>query len=187
MKKKSNKIETILNEATRLLQNEGDFSVTMRKVAQLCEMSLSNLQYYFKNKDELLKAVADRYFKQCLQGLKEYPLVTSEDDLKSFIAEQFSLVIDVSDMCRIFREYWAISTRNAEIESYLTDYYSKVVEELADKLKPIAKDEECLAGAITILISLVEGYSVTAQSMPIAHDSMVELPHKTALNILQTT
>ena len=187
MKKKSNKIETILSEATLLLQNKGDFGVTMRKVAHLCEMSLSNLQYYFKNKDDLLKAVADRYFQQCLLGLKEYPLVTSEDDLKSFLTKQFSLVIDVSDMCCIFREYWAISTRNTELESYLTDYYSKVAEELAVKLEPIAKDEACLSGAIAILISLIEGYSVTAESMPIDHEAMVELTHKTALSILQAT
>ena len=113
MNKKNNKIETILDETTTLLKNKGDFSVTMRKVAQLCGMSLSNLQYYFKNKDELLKAAAERYFQQCLQGLKDYPVITSEDDLKSFITTQFSLVIDVSDMCRIFREYLAISTRTA--------------------------------------------------------------------------
>ena len=185
MNKKNNKIETILDETTTLLKNKGDFSVTMRKVAQLCGMSLSNLQYYFKNKDELLKAAAERYFQQCLQGLKDYPVITSEDDLKSFITKQFSLVIDVSDMCRIFREYWAISTRNAEIESYLTDYYSKVADELVYKLKPVAIDEECLTGAVTILISLIEGYSVTAESMPIDHKTMDELTHNTALSILK--
>lgn len=187
MKNKSTKVGMILDEATLLLQNKGDFSVTMRKVAQLCGMSLSNLQYYFKNKDELLKAVADRYFQQCLLGLKEYPCVTSEDDLKSFITQQFSLVIKVSDMCCIFREYWAISTRNSEIESYLMNYYSNVAEELVDKLKPVANDEDCLIGAITILISLIEGYSVTAESMPIDHDTMVELTYKTTLSILQAT
>ncbi|NVK54241.1 MAG: TetR/AcrR family transcriptional regulator [Alteromonadaceae bacterium] len=185
MQKKSNKIDKILDEATLLLQSHGDFSVTMRKVASLCDMSLSNLQYYFKNKDELLKAMADKYFQQCLNGLQESPTVESEDDLKAFITAQFSAVMEVSDMCRIFREYWAISSRNAQIESYLKRYYTNVVDILGDKLNPIAKDKECLSAAIALLISLIEGYSVTAHSMPVNHDGMVVLTHKTTLSILQ--
>ncbi|GAL09454.1 hypothetical protein JCM19233_420 [Vibrio astriarenae] len=65
MSKKSAKIEKVLDISIELLRQEGDYGVSMRKVATLAEMSLSNVQYYFKTKDDLLKAMADRYFQQC--------------------------------------------------------------------------------------------------------------------------
>lgn len=186
MPKKSAKIEKILDVAIEILRTEGDFGVTMRKVASTADMSLSNVQYYFKTKDDLLKAMADRYFQQCLDDLKAQPVIKNSNDLKPLIAMLLSHVYETSDMCRIFREYWAISTRNESIESYLRSYYSSMVEITKGKLHPLAESDEKLSQAVSILIPFVEGYSVTAKSLPSELETVVELLEEITLASLSS-
>ncbi|HAS6346868.1 TPA: TetR family transcriptional regulator [Vibrio vulnificus] len=174
MRKKNAKIEKILDISIALLRQEGDFGVSMRKVATLAEMSLSNVQYYFKTKDELLKAMADRYFQQCLDELAEHPQLSDASELKHFISAQLSHVYQVSDMCRIFREYWAISTRNAAIDAYLIAYYRTMASSLNKIFKPLAKDDASIERAVSVFIPFVEGYSITARALPVELDSVTE-------------
>lgn len=186
MARKTAKIDRILDIAIELLKNEGDFGLTMRKIATLADMSLSNVQYYFKTKDELLKAMADRYFQQCLEELREQPALHAPEDLKPLITMLLAHGHEISDMCRIFREYWAISTRNEVIESYLQDYYQSLVEVMKGKLEPLAKNERSLSQAVSILIPFVEGYSVTAKSLPDGLSSMSTTIEKIILESLQS-
>ena len=73
------------------MKTEGDHGVTMRKVASSANMSLSNVQYYFKTKDVLLKALADRYFQACLEEIREMPPVESlETDLENLLSDFLS-------------------------------------------------------------------------------------------------
>lgn len=172
MSKKLAKIEKILDIAIELLKNEGDFGVTMRKVATLADMSLSNVQYYFKNKDELLKAMADRYFQQCLIEMNSQPALTKKEELEPLVNAFLVHGHETSDMCRLFREYWAISTRNEAIQAYLEEYYQTLSAVMSEKLQPLAVDEQALSQAVSLFIPYAEGYSVTAKSLPEGLNSM---------------
>lgn len=166
MSKQNAKTEALLDAALELLKLEGDFGLTMRKVAGRCEMSLSNVQYYFKNKDQLLKAMADRYFNRCLNELSEAPVIKTQAELVCFVEESLAHGHELSEMCRIFREYWAISTRNDVIAAYLADYYQQMAFAVADKLRPLAISEQALSQAVALFIPYVEGYSITGAIMP---------------------
>ena len=61
MKTRTVKAEKVIDRALVLLRTEGDRGVTMRRVAQDADMSLSNVQYYFKNKDALERFKAGRF------------------------------------------------------------------------------------------------------------------------------
>lgn len=185
MSKKTPKTEKILNIAIELLKHEGDFGITMRRVASLAEMSLSNVQYYFKNKDALLKAMADRYFQQCLSDIAGQPALSARAKLAPFVHTFLLHGHELSDMCRIFREYWALSTRNETIDAYLSDYYQTLASILADKLRPLAADESALTKAVSILLPYVEGYSVTAPSLPETLETMNTLVEKILWQCLQ--
>lgn len=174
MSKKSAKIEKVLDISIELLRQEGDYGVSMRKVATLAEMSLSNVQYYFKTKDDLLKAMADRYFQQCLEDLAKQPKLGDASALKEFISTQLSHVYDVSDMCRIFREYWAISTRNEAIDAYLLAYYQTMAESLIKIFEPLATDHANLESAVSVFVSFVEGYSITARALPVKLETITQ-------------
>lgn len=168
--KKVKKSDVIVDCALALLKEEGDHGLSMRQVAQRCGMSLSNAQYYFKNKDELLKAMADRYFQACLREVQEQKSICSVDELTTELSELlFEYLkhgLEISEMCRVFREYWAIATRNEAIESYLHDYYTRLGSCLSQKLEPVASSPESLNKAVSIIIPFVEGYSITAKTLP---------------------
>lgn len=55
----------ILDRALDMLKETGDSGLTMRKLAERAGMRLSNVQYYFKSRDHVLKAMATRYFEDC--------------------------------------------------------------------------------------------------------------------------
>lgn len=169
--KKINKAEKIVDCALMLLKTAGDHGVTMRQVAQRSDMSLSNVQYYFKNKDELLKAMADRYFGLCIQDIQDQVGLTEQGDieaeLSAMLLEYLKHGLEISEMCRIFREYWAIATRNEAIDHYLTDYYKRMIEALSQKLEPAAASPESLTHAVSLIIPYVEGYTITSRALPV--------------------
>ncbi|MCV6612039.1 MAG: TetR/AcrR family transcriptional regulator [Amphritea sp.] len=174
--KKIKKSEVIVDCALELLKEEGDHGLTMRQVAQRCGMSLSNAQYYFKSKDDLLKAMADRYFNLCLTDVQGQSRITSVEslnaELSTLLYQYLKHGLEVSEMCRIFREYWAIATRNEAIEEYLVNYYRNLTDALADKLEPVASGPEALNRAVSIIIPYVEGYTITARSLPMDIDEV---------------
>jgi len=169
--KRVNKADRIVDCALELLKTEGDHGVTMRQVALRSEMSLSNVQYYFRNKDELLKAMADRYFGLCIQDIQEQVGLTAggdtEAELSAMLREYLEYGLEISEMCRIFREYWAIATRNEVIEQYLNDYYKRMIEALSHKLEPAAASPDALTNAVSLLIPYVEGYTITSRALPV--------------------
>ncbi|MEM9158490.1 MAG: TetR/AcrR family transcriptional regulator [Verrucomicrobiota bacterium] len=168
MTKKSTS-EKIITASLELLKQQGDRGVTMRKVAQLTGLSLSNVQYYFKTKDDLLKAMADRYFADCLDTLRLKKPLSSQEELLPALTdlckEFLSHGHEISEMCRVFREYWAIATRNEAIEAYLEKYYCEMFSLLCEKLEPVSAGPESLSKAVVILIPYIEGYSITAKAM----------------------
>ncbi len=186
--KNNPKSETIIDCALELLNTQGDHGVTMRQVAQCADISLSNVQYYFKNKDELLTALANRYFNNCLEDIRQLPVLTDGDDLSSELAQMLrgflSHGLEVSEMCRIFREYWAIATRNDVIEKYLSDYYLEMSDILSEKLRPISASPEALSSAVSVIIPFVEGYSITAHSLPKNIDGVTELLTSTVMSLI---
>jgi len=187
--KKNAKAEKVLDVALQLLKNEGDYGVTMRKVAALADMSLSNVQYYYKNKDSLLKSMADRYFQSCLEEIKKIDTLQSHDSWKLELEQLLRgfLVhgLEVTDMCRLFREYWAISTRNQVIDEHIKQYYVQMVVILSDKFRPVAKSEKGLAKAVSMIIPFSEGYSITALAMPEDIDSITSILLSLVVSLLQ--
>lgn len=187
--KKNAKTEKVIDVGLTLLKTQGDFGLSMRKVATDAEMSLSNVQYYFKTKDDLLKAMADRYFEQCLEELKSVEALQDharvQDELSVLLGMFLSHGVNISDMCRIFREYWAIATRNEAIERYVLDYYQEMANILTSKLLPVAKDDKSAKEAVSILIPYIEGYTVSAAAMPEDVQRITELLTTISMRILK--
>lgn len=188
-KRTNSKAEKVLDVALELLKENGDYGVTMRQVATNANMSLSNVQYYFKNKDELLKAMASRYFGACLDDMRKMEVIerssSLEQDLKDLLKGFLLHGLEVSEMCRIFREYWAISTRNEAIDTHVKAYYREMVVVLSNILRPAARSEQGLAHAVSLIIPFVEGYSITALAMPDDIDVVTNNTTEFVIELLQ--
>lgn len=151
----------------------------MRQLAERCDMRLSNLQYYYKTRDEVLKAMVSKYFEDCLSEISKLMEKLSDAPIRKRATGVIQLGLKhgegVSDMCRIFRELWAISTRNKVVEQSMMVYYTKLSALMADCILGESKDQISRAQVRSILLPYLEGYSITAPSLPLRRNQIAEL------------
>ncbi|MEM8954710.1 MAG: TetR/AcrR family transcriptional regulator [Verrucomicrobiota bacterium] len=184
----------IIRSAIDVLQTHGTEGLTMRKVAGLAEMSLGNLQYHFKSKTSLMAGLAEHYFGECanmLDGYQHAPINGSaKEKLYQFVFSLLSHVdhVDqISDMCRVFREMWALSARDAEIHRQLVDYYRLTVDKLTALLLPISSSEESATHMASLILPYIEGYSITCEALPMQKEETAFMLTKLCSPFLQNT
>ncbi|MEM6462567.1 MAG: TetR/AcrR family transcriptional regulator [Pseudomonadota bacterium] len=169
----------ILDCAFDLLKETGDTGMTMRKIAECAGMRLSNVQYYFKSRDDVLKTMATRYFDACTQEVMEVtrinPVSTVRARANLLIRSGLAHGDHLSDMCRIFRELWAISSRNETIRDHMAEYYRNFTSLIADFILGQTAGPKVRDQIGTLLVPFFEGYSVTAQSTPLSTQQTADM------------
>lgn len=169
----------ILDCALVLLKDSGDAGLTMRKLADSAGMRLSNVQYYFKSRDDVLKAMAARYFEECAEQVRRLAEASSGSTLRerarALILVGLHHSDEMSDMCRIFRELWAISSRNETIRDHMAEYYRTFSSLVADIVVGTDRDHELRNRVSGILVPFFEGYSVTAGAVPLVTEEVADL------------
>ena len=85
------KMQRIINHGLALLKENGDHGLTMRQVAVNAGMSLSNVQYYFSTKNDLLKGMVDTYFQQCEKQFDEKMGSSDNEDARQKIYKLISM------------------------------------------------------------------------------------------------
>jgi len=160
----------IIRSAVETLKVHGSEGLTMRKVAARAAISLGNLQYHYKDKTALLAGLAEYYFGECVGMLDEYQhaprKASREKQLYRFILFLLDHVDHLSDMCRIFREIWALSARDEEIHRQLVEYYQASINKLSAVLMPLVGGAESANNMASLLLPYIEGYSITCPALP---------------------
>lgn len=185
------KIQQILNHGLTLLRDHGDHGLTMRQVAVNAGMSLSNVQYYFRTKNDLLKGMVDYYFQKCENEFDAKMDSSESDDVRKNIYKLISINLfhgeALTEMCKIFREFWAIATRNKEINDHLLSYYSRYAERLSEEIELLSVDPDFIPQAIGLLLPYFEGYSITAKSLPLNADKVANMLTDITMSVLEGT
>ena len=183
----SQKEVLILDCALDLLKQSGDAGLTLRKLAERAGMRLSNVQYYFKSRDDVLKAMATRYFQECAVEIKalteDAPGGTVRARARRLIVAGLKHGDELSDMCRIFRELWAISSRNNAIRDHMADYYRTFAALIAAFILGEDADQKRRDRLASFLLPFFEGYSVTAASVPLSTDDLTDMLTDMAVSI----
>ena len=177
--RKSTKEAQILDCALKLLIETGDAGLTLRKLADCAGMRLSNVQYYFKSRDDVLVAMVSRYFDECATNLLQ---LTEESEAHSR-RERVQFLVraglihgeEISDMCRAFREIWAISSRNSVIDQCLMEYYRRFADVIADYILDGDLDMARRETIKAVLIPYFEGYSVTGRALSLKTDAIAQI------------
>jgi AcrR family transcriptional regulator len=184
---RSAKERLILDNALDLLKETGDAGLTMRRVAERAGMRLSNVQYYFKSRDDVLKAMVTRYFEECTEEIRR---LTQENAAHSQRERAHLLILtglrhgdELSDMCRIFRELWAISSRNLTVRDHMADYYRTFSALIVDFVLGRAADPVVRDRLRSLLLPFFEGYSVTASSVPLSTEQVADMLTDMAMSI----
>ena len=91
---------------------------------------------------------------------------------------------EISDMCRIFRELWAISTRNARIDEVMMAYYAEIGRVLADAILGEAAEQSAKDRLHSLLLPYFEGYSIAAPALPMPMEEVAEILTDIAMELI---
>lgn len=170
------KIPLIIDCTLDILRDCGEQGLSMRKVAAKAGMSLGNLQYYFKNKDELLGGVIREYCGRCGDHFNKAMSERSPEgrpETIRFLVE-YGMGYADSEIGKVFRELWGIAARNKNVEKHLHEYYKVYADDLVEMLVPHAKTPANAATVASFLISFFEGYGMISSPLPSGRREMTE-------------
>lgn len=176
---RSEKETQILECALKLLIETGHSGLTMRGIADCAGMRLSNVQYYFKSRDDILIAMVAQYFDACAEDLRrmteDSKAETQRDRIRFLVQAGLSHGHQISDMCRAFREIWAISSRNESVAQSLMHYYGRLADVIAEYVFQDDPGGDARETLKALLIPYFEGYSVTAGSLGLGHETIADM------------
>lgn len=186
------KANAILDSAMALLCEHGDHGMTMRKIASHAGISLGHLQHYFATKHDVLGGLVSMHFTRCADALTAHADATTTDDPRARVAALVSFGLDyvggeLSDTCRLFREFWALAPRHQSISDQLDHYYQTYAGILSDYFAPIATSPANANAAVTLLLPWFEGYSLAAKASLVPTDHLTDWLTDLILNILTQT
>ncbi|MBU2913059.1 TetR/AcrR family transcriptional regulator [Reichenbachiella agariperforans] len=165
MGKREQTIDTILQTTMKLLASEGLGKLSMRRVANESSVSLSNLQYYFKDIEALLITVVANYFEWCAQEVQDNISNSQDARFETFLR---NILTDhlveggKTDRCIMFREIWALSSRSTAIDTAVNQYYNAYCKQVVSTLANYSAQPAVVAA---LLLPYVEGYSIMGNSL----------------------
>lgn len=158
------RVEEILDTAARVLIDEGYGLFTMRRIADAADIRLSNLQYYFRTKEDLLNALLDRTVSDYRASLATIAGKRFGSPTTQFRRIIEYLLTDQGDKasCTIFWELWAMAGRDTNIAAIMNDYYTAYLEAIADAIRTVSpsmpkRKAQRHAG---VVVALIEGASL---------------------------
>ena len=123
----------------------------------------------------MLKGLVGSHFELCANSLREHIANETATDARRLVAGLvdlgFAYVRD-EDTARVFREFWALSSRNPEVKTHLDQYYREYADMLVAFLRPVARSKAAARKAAALLLPWFEGYSVTAASLDLDEGAM---------------
>jgi DNA-binding transcriptional regulator YbjK len=186
MDKKEERLKQILLATIDILSKEGADQLSMRKVAKAANLSLSNLQYHYKDRDILLIATVEHYFQSCkeevihtINQLKAENTPTTELFLEKLL-DLLLINVKAHSQTVMFQEIWALSSRNKELETAVETYYKKYCIWMADLISSFSKHPE---ETVSILVPYIEGYGIMGSVLPMGREKIIQLLVKLVLSI----
>lgn len=175
MSKRAEKTSTIIQATIQILRTEGAGGLTMRKVAKLSEIRLSNLQYYYKDKDALLEATIADYFhrnkEEVVQSIANLPQDIAFTDLLRLILGDALIDGNSSERCAMFREIWALATKMPTIDTLVRSYYQQYNNWLCEQFALSSQEPEMI---VSLLMPYIEGYSLMGNALPVSKEKVIE-------------
>ncbi len=116
--------EAILDAATAILIEKGYAHLSTRKIAARAGIRAGNLQYYYRSKQDVVRAVLERYLERAMRKVEEHvanaaaPEERLQSALTTILADQES-----AENCRFFWELWALAARDPEVAEAMSAFY----------------------------------------------------------------
>ena len=156
------RISEIMEACKTVLIDKGYTQFSLRNIAREAGMHLSNLQYYFHTREELIKALIDYNSQSYSQKYTEAFATLPSTPHPRFLAVIDYLIEDIKDPLtrRFFIQFWALlDASGAHTERLLNDMYAPHVQslnnhiaELNPSLSPGVRQQRA-----AMIASMIEG------------------------------
>jgi AcrR family transcriptional regulator len=175
-------VERILACAQRVLVQKGYGAFSMRLVATETGISVGNLQYHFRSKRELIRAIVHRlttYYSDRFEKILVAHRATGDLPVEELVRYALTEAVTPTTV-RTFRELWALANHDAAVRRVLDDFYEEVIEGIVATLGRAcpAADLASVRDSIYLMTVLSEGCLVvygTRRSRAVPHDRLVAL------------
>ncbi len=141
--RKDNVKAKILTATEQLLQDHPVDKISLSAIAEAAGISKGTLYYHYKNKEDILFDLADRYFEQQYEEL----FLWTEDEAKdTSLHRLFTYVLkrDVHEPTLRFQMLYSASRNNEELRTQLNERYNKfqkaISEKIAERVEGISPD-----------------------------------------------
>ncbi len=183
----------ILEVARQSLVDKGYKELTLRNVAHNVGISIGNLQYYYRTKEdlerEMLQYASDREIKECYELLEK----SSGDAERRFTALIDFLLMRIKkpDTRGLHLQGWALATHDNYAEYCMEQLYKDrcaIIEREIKRLNPSIDRTECSSRA-TVIHALIVGsvYSLQAKgSRLIQRRGLEKIIKKRALSLARS-
>ena len=149
----------ILETTMRVLAFEGDSSVTMRSIADRLGISLSNLQYYFPTRRELLKSTIEKSIGTVVRQIDEMAIDSTTDPRKT-LKKALKIHLSASRdpfISKFFAAIWALATYDKDAEELVNEIYERDCHRYAaliQRANPKLSKKTCETRAVLIVAQL---------------------------------
>lgn len=163
LEKGQRRSEEILDAATRILIEDGYAQLSTRKIAAAAGIRPGNLQYYYRTKQDVVRALLERYLARSLQAIEARVAATAGTPAAALrVALDGILADQQSDACQFFWEVWALAARDATVARAARGFYERYRHGVAAALRAV---NPRLAPATarrraTMVVALLEGLTV---------------------------
>lgn len=156
--------DAILDAATRLLVEEGYAQLSTRKIAARAAIHPGHLQYYYRTKADVVRALLERYLERSLREIEARgataggaPAARLRAMLDGILDDQ-----DGAEVCRMFWEIWALAARDPLVARAAAAFYARYREGVAAALRAAAPrlGRARAEHRAALLVSLLEGLTV---------------------------
>ena len=158
------RVTEILHAARDIFIEEGYHSLTMRKIAARCGMTVGNLSYYYSNKQALLHDLMDAV----IQGyIEDFDAIMADPSLSP--EEQFEAIVrfimedlTTKETTYFFPELWVLANHDPVAAEGMEYVYAKeraVFVDLIGRINPALSSEACEVIALFVSAS-IEGMTV---------------------------
>ena len=156
----------ILEAALDVLLDEGYQALTMRRIARACGITVGNVTYYYKTKDDLVRDLTAGVLESYLHIFSDISTDESRSVEDRFVTVIRLLLEDImtKKTTHFFPELWALANHDPFIAERVNELYigaRSVLNNLIPRLNPSLSAEECELVALFVSAS-IEGMTVFA-------------------------
>lgn len=158
--------ELILKAALSVLVDQGYRALTLRGIAKDCGLKAGNISYYFKSKDDLVRALLESVAGSYEASIEE-AVKRGGDDPERKLTNLIAFILDditTRQTTHIFPELWALSNHDPFVKERLEELYGREhvhFDRLVRDVNPDLPADE--RGVVTaFIIAALEGTTVFA-------------------------